>query len=323
MTSQITRNNSPSIEDLRPHHCLERVDIVPDDAATTAFKQTARLHQARWRERHGLEEGTQPMRPKAGQQPRPLGSRIELLSARRTGANFLNDKVRQVVEWRIAHPEAHEMINVDRLFCDLLSSMPMCFNLFGELHGKPEEATHAIRTLFPDTPGRVSEVRFEWSPGRRDPEYLGNRSAFDVAFELTLPSGQLGILGVETKYHEHCKTETKPTKEALKHYESVSMKSGVFKSMALREIVGTDLQQIWLDHLLALSMLQHPSGKWGWAKFVIVRPAQNPSYALASSRYGGLLTDQGTFSVRTLESILDANVLSKELSASFRDRYLW
>ncbi len=316
-------NNNLTDEELDRHHCFESVDTVPHDSHTTAFKKSARLHQARWRERHALEIGTQPMRPEAGKEARPLGSRLELEFARHTRANFLNDKVQRAVEWRTSYREDHEMINKDRLFCDLLSSMPMCFNLFGNFHGDLDAATQAIRILWPDTPGYVSSMRFEWSPGRRDPKYLGNRSAFDVAFELNLPDGQLGVIGVETKYHEHCKPERKPTGEPLKQYVTVSDKSGVFKSNAISNILGTDLQQIWLDHLLALSMLQHPSGKWKWVRFVLVHPSRNPSYAKASSRYSTLLTDPSTFSTRTIESILDASVLPQQVVTSFRDRYFW
>jgi len=319
--SSILRNNLPPDEELQRHYCLERTDIVPGDAATTAFKKRARLQQAQWRELHRLKIGTQPMCPKPGQQARPLGSRLDLAYARHTGANFLNDKVRRAVEYRIAHPEKYQLINVDRLSCDLLSSMPMCFNLFGHLHNDLNAATRAIRVLWPDVPGEVSAVRFEWSPGRRDFKYLGNQSAFDVAFELLLPDGCVGVVGVETKYHEHCKAESTPGGKSLRHYKSVSEKSGAFKPTAISEILGKDLQQIWLDHLLALSMLQHPSGKW--VRFVLVHPEQNPSYSRVSSSYATLLADSATYSTRTIESVLNAEILSQQATAAFRRRYLW
>ena len=31
----------------------------------------------------------------------------------------------------------------------------------------------------------------------------------------------------------------------------------------------------WLEHLLLLSMLQHPSGEWTWGRYVVVHPAGN------------------------------------------------
>ena len=313
----------PSAEELRQHHCLERADKVPYDPEMTAFKQKARLHQALWRERQSLRIGTQPTRPKEGKPFRDLGSRLNLEDAYRSGSNFLGDQIRRAVESRISNPERYQMLDEDRLYCDLLSSMPMCFNLFGWLHGDLSAATRVVKCLWPDAPARVSAVRFEWSPGRSDPEYLGNGTTFDVAFELALDDGSRGIIGVETKYHEHSKRERAPKESQRKRYESVTHDSGVFKSESLRKLLGSDLGQIWLDHLLALSMLQHASGRWRWAKFVLVHPRKNASFAKATARYRALLTNATTFEARTVESILDAGALARDAVSAFRDRYLW
>lgn len=313
----------PSTKELRQHECLERADNVPHDRFATAFKRRARLHQALWRERKEIRIGSQPIRPTKGEDPRPLGSRINMRDAYRDGSNFLGEPVRRAVESRLSRPERHQMLSRDRLYCDLLSSMPMCFNLFGWLHDDVALATEAVKALWPDAPGRVKAVRFEWSPGRADPDYLENRSAFDAAFELALDDGNRGIIGIETKYHEHCKPERKPKKDRRDRYETVTRNSGEFKPHALRAILGTDLQQIWLDHLLALSMLQHTGETWCWARFVLVYPRRNPSFSNAGTRYSELLSEPRTFELRTLESILAAGALSHDQASAFRKRYLW
>ena len=213
----------------------------------------------------------------------------------------------------------------ERLWSDLLSSMPMCFNLFGELWDAPEAATTALKGWFADVPGAVGELRFEWSPARLDPSYLGNRSAFDVAFLLDLPGGARGVVGVETKYHEHAHVEARPRPDRLQRYVDVTERSGLFQPGWEGLLVGTDLQQLWLDHLLALSMDQHHAGHWTWARFVLVHPVGNSSFADAADRYLRVLTDPATFQVRTLEQLLldTPGVLPKTLVASFRERYLW
>ena len=181
-----------------------------------------------------------------------------------------------------------------------------------------------VGTPWPDAPGTACEVRFEWSPGRQiEGRFLENRSAFDVAFELQLDGGGYGIIGVETKYHEDCKREKAPVDERLTRYTEVTSKSGIFVPGAIDALVGTNLQQIWLDHLLVLSMFQDVSRRWAWAKFVLVHPASNPSYARAAAAYSDLLTDRSTFAVRTIESLLDGRVLPASAVASFRERYLW
>lgn len=315
--------DNPTDEVLLQHHCLEVVDKVPGDQETTAFKRKARLHQAVWRQCRGFEIGTQPVEPVAGKPCRPLGSRLRFGYAAETGVNFLGEAVRCAVQYRVARPEPGEMLDKARLFCDLLSSMPMCFNLFGWLHNDPSLISRATSHWWPQIPGSVSSLRFEWSPGRGDSTYLGNHSAFDVAFELALGNGRSGIIGVETKYHEHAKAESKPKPDKIERYASVATHSAAFKPGSIEAILGTDMRQIWLDHLLALSMLLHTSKKWQWVRFVLIHPKRNPSFANAAERYKALLADESTFEVRTIESMLDDRALPSEAVEAFRERYLW
>jgi hypothetical protein len=97
----------------------------------------------------------------------------------------------------------------------------------------------------------------------------------------------------------------------------------VFVSDWRERIIGTDLQQIWLDHLLVLSMLQHPSKRWTWGRFVLVFPADNPSFVSAAARYGALLTDTATFSANTIEALLAVpTALNTECVSAFCARYM-
>jgi hypothetical protein len=314
----------PSVDTLKEHHAYETVDRVGNDPETTDFKRTARLLQSLWRGSKDFPIGSEPMKPKDDRPSRPLGSRIDLSFARETGSNFLSDAVRDAVRYRLSHRQPHEMIDEDRLYCDLLSSMPLCFNLFGELAADLALADKAVHTWWPDTPGKVTSVEFEWSPGRRlTGEYLENRSAFDIALIMDVGAGKKAVLGIETKYHEHCKAESRPGDERIRRYAEVTTESGIMSQETMESIPGTELQQIWLDHLLALSMLQHPSNEWAWAKFVLVHPERNPSYERAAERYRSLLSRPETFEVRTIESLLDAGVLPETLSEAFRQRYLW
>jgi len=78
-----------------------------------------------------------------------------------------------------------------------------------------------------------------------------------------------------------------------------------------------DLQQLWLDHLLALSMVQHPSEELGPTQFLLVYPEQNVSFASAAERYREALKNERTFETRTLEQLLDAHFMSEELEKAF------
>lgn len=287
----------------------------------TSFKRRARLHQARWREARGIPIGSHPVR--GDPTVRPLGSRVEWSHALRTGCNFLSVGALAAVEHRLRKREPHQTLDEGRLRADLLSSMPMCFNLFGDLHQSDATLGTAVAQWWPDSPGRPTEIRFEWSPGRLDHTFLGNKTAFDAAVVLSLSNGTRGAVGIETKYHEHPVMEKAPTGERLERYQEVSDRSGIFKPGATDRIVGTDLQQIWLDHLLILAMLQHPSGEWTWGRYVLAAPADNPGFARAGQAYADLLQNPTTFEIRTLESLISgSDALSATTRAAFAERYL-
>ena len=310
-------------DELKSHHCLEKTDRVPGDPETTDFRRWARLHQSIWREARDFPIGSQPMRPKPDNSSRKLGSRVVVDYAPDPRANFLTNAAFESAQSRVRDPEPLQMLDEDRLFYDLLSSMPMCFNLFGELAVDLALADRAVHKWWPDVPGRVVAVRFEWSPGRgQRGRYLENRSAFDVAFELDLGGGRRGVLGIETKYHENCKKEAQPSDDRRERYVKIATDSGVLSEESMEKILGTDLQQICLDHLLAESMPLDPSGEWSWAGFALVHPAGNPSFARATKRYADLLEPGAAIRVNTIESLLEADVLPANVADAFKERYL-
>jgi hypothetical protein len=294
------------------------VDRVPRDPETTAWKRRARKRQADWREIQGLPMGAHKS---PGRDTRtPNGSRILLSRAERSNANFVTSAAFTAALDRVGAPEKHEMLAKDRLWSDLLSSMPMCFNLFGELYVDRVRAGLALRAWWPDMPTGDVEVKFEHSPGRSDMSFIGTKTSMDVALEV--PTAH-AILGIETKYHEHLKRGDPLRKEALHRCIEVAERSGIFADGWRDVLPNHDLEQIWLDHLLVLSMLQHPSRRWTWGRFVLVYPSENPSFRRAAARYRALLRDTSTFEARTLESMLDTpGALDPATVRALRERYL-
>jgi hypothetical protein len=311
-----------SQEDLEAVHCWEPTDRVPGQPAMTEFRRMLRYHQAMWREANGHPIGTQPMVPKPGVPMRLVGSRLPLEYAREAGANFLTAFALGATKTRMSTKEPRQSFDQKGLWADLLSSSAMCFNLVGELAADLRLADRAVHTWWPDTPGTVSEIRFAHSPGRLDPAYIGNLSAFDVAFVLDLGDGTSGILGISTKYHEWTKPET-PKPSNRWRYLEVAERSEIFLPGTTDGVSGrSNLWELWLEHLLLLSMLQHPSGVWGWGRFVVVHPAGNLDFADACTRYRRLLADPSTFASATLEDLLDAEVLPHGTTAALRRRYV-
>jgi hypothetical protein len=312
----------PSRDELEAAHCWDPSDVLPRDPAMTAFRQAARLDQARWRDAHGHPIGQQPFTTRPGVDARLVGSRIPLEYGIDTGANLITDAAREAVRQRMSFVEREQSIDRQRLWADLLSSEALAFNLFGDLAADVALAGRATRHWFQDASGSVSEFRFLHSPGRLDPEWLNSLRQFDVALVLDRGDGTRGLLAIDVTYHERLKPET-PKPENLWRYREVHERSGAFRPEAFDRVSGrSDLWSPWLEHLLLFSMLQHPGGEWTWGRYVTIHPAGNAHMADRAERYRALLADETTFAAMTLEAILDSGALPARSVEALRDRYL-
>lgn len=291
-------------------------DRVTRDPEMTRFKRTLRDRQAHWRAEHGLDQGEHP--------PGKANGSVLATADGSADANFLSPAIARAVHHRLSRErrEHRQQLDKVRLRTHLLSSMPMCFNLFGELHQDRDRLTLAGQIWGINQPGH--DVRFEWSPGRGDPQYTGDGTAFDVALFFGEPNGPQHVIGIETKYHEHAVSEAAPNETSrLPRYREIVDRSAIFTADWEKRILGTPQQQIWRDHLLLLALLQHPSRTTHFGKYVLVYPAGNTSFRRAAAVYREALTDHSTFDVATVEDLLDAHVLHEAATELlFRERYI-
>lgn len=321
-------------ETLERSNCWFGVDQVPRDEGMTAFKREARYRQACWRESKNLAVGSHANSSRGIENGGPErilnGSRLDEVAAAK-GLNFLSPAIRSAVDARLAARQDRETLDVARLRGDLLSSMPMCFNLFGELTSDQERATRAAQLMMPTAKQGSVEVIFEWSPGRGSHEFTRDGTAFDVALLVGDPGGARQVIGIETKYHEHSIRESVPKPEQRErhesqtaHYIGIAERSGRFRQGWKNEVLDTDLRQIWRDHLLLLSMIEQQS-VWSEGCYVLVYPERNISFGQAAERYQSvLIAGDQTFRAMTLESLLAEDVLhAPETGQAFRERYLW
>lgn len=288
------------------------------------WQSRLRLMQALWAEATypGFTPGTYVSYPKDGDPVTVTsGSRFPDTGVEPDNRNFLTPEIGDVVRETINDKSQKRVIVAPRIWLDMLSSQPLCFNLFAEVKRDTDLATRVVRRLWPDFVGdaTVTGVEFEWSPGRDCDTFLDNRSAFDVIFFLTWADGVEGFVGIETKYHETLGggAKSKP------RYTQVATREGILTLGKPKGGVERGaLQQIWLDHLLALSMVQ--SKRWQKGLFVLAYPKANTACKEASERYRRELSDSSTFDTVTLEDVGDA--LRAETDAawveSFYDRYL-
>jgi hypothetical protein len=304
----------PTQKELEAAYCWDREDEVPRRPEMTEFRRGYRLHQARWRKRHGHPIGSQPIAPK-GKPARPVGSRLPLDYALETGANFVTRNALAAAHERMSRREPNQSIDHQRIWADLLWSPSVAFNLFGDLAADLALADRSVHRLWPDAVGEVTDVRVAHSPGWLDPTYLNSLRSFDTLFVL-----DGALVAVDLKYHERAKAET-PRPDNLGRYVAVAKKSRCFARGAIDELKGrSELAVLWLEHLLLHSMLQHESESWSWGRYVVVHPADNSDIAGLCARYRELLADDSTFGTLTLEQLLDSGVLPA--ADTLRERYL-
>lgn len=105
---------------------------------------------------------------------------------------------------------------------------------------------------------------FEHSPGRRDPRFTGDRSAFDVSVRYESPSGQRDFLGIEVKHHE---TLNDKASEHRSRYDEIADVMGCFPAER-GTLRTTPLQQFWRGHLLSGALV---GGGLGYVEGAVAR----------------------------------------------------
>lgn len=164
------------------------IGVYPEEHG---FKKRIRFHQGWWRAFVLAEE----------QGNHPINEDDYVCNMIRNGQvtnkNLLTsnvlEAVRQTIHERIETTSG--IIAEDRLFNNLLSSQPLCFNFWGELKMDTDFALQVLKQFWPEIT-EVHKVIFEYAPKEN---YTEDNSAFDVAFEV-MSKEKRGLIGLECKY---------------------------------------------------------------------------------------------------------------------------
>ena len=198
---------------LKKHRVHEPLD--------TRFRSAARLLQALWRKDRDLPIGSY-----VGEdgKRRKLGSRISE-AAGRGGGNFLTPEIAHIARREVAYREIGALIDEERLATNLLSSMPLTFNLLAPWIHALERASGYLIELLPAFTGAARQLLFEHSPGRGNPKFTGDYTAFDALIRYSDVHGRTGFIAFELKYSESMR---EPVPEPKPRYGELSEASGLF-----------------------------------------------------------------------------------------------
>ena len=296
---------------LKAHNVNEPTD--------SRFKAAARLLQSLWRQEKGLPIG---MHRNPNGKRRKLGSRIDPQSGKQ-GNNFLSLDIAKQALREMVYRENGAMIDADRLWNNLLSSQPLCFNLFGNLKLDLAKATRYFRELLPDFVASVEDIYFEHSPGRGDANFTDDHTAFDVFVCCTTTDGFSGFVAIEVKYSE---TMAEPLATVRPRLDELSTAVGLYRSPDATKLRKAPMQQLWREHLLSRSMIE--SGLYPKGRFVVIYPEQNNQCASAVLAYQNQLVtedpEESGFQAITLDQCVEVfrNIGEHETADALYERYL-
>jgi hypothetical protein len=215
------------------------------------------------------------------------------------------------------------MIEEERLWHNLLSSQPLCFNLFGDMKLDLSMATRFWSTLFPDHMAKVEAIYFEHSPGRGDEAFIADHTAFDVLIAGLTRKGQRSFIAIEVKYSE---SMNEPAATMRPRYEAVSTRSGLFKDPEHQALRSAPIQQLWREHMLSQTMLDN--GLYDTGLFLVVHPSKNEDCSSAVVSYKQHLVEANgsnpAFAALTLEECVNGlrDIGEAELADALFTRYL-
>ncbi len=237
----------------------------------SAYVQRLRFHQS-WYRRHRLD--------RAYDTAKGYGNYLCVADGDR-GTNFLTEAIAAFAFTRLA--EHRGAVTRSRLLCNMLSSQPMCFNLFAPLALNPDLARILVGSLVPGRPIDTVTVAIE---AALPENLLQDRTAFDALITYE-SAGQQGFIGVETKYSE--RFSPRSHRHAAATYAQWFDGHGWWRTEARESLYAKEIQQLWRNHMLALALgtrQTHGSGE-----LLVLYAPGDPHMDAALTRYQGCLSE--------------------------------
>ena len=238
-------------------------NIAPSDKDD--FTKRMRFHQS-WYRRYvlGLPPGPNPqarmelygnmLRPEDGDE----------------GWNFLTNDIHQYVTGRL--DTKSRVIEPNRMRNNLLSSQPMCFNLFVPLRLDLNLAYRLIASLkgFGNI-AKVTRVEMEYAPPKQN--LLNDGSSFDAWVEYQRTDGDFGFIGIETKLTE----PFTGTYCSFNQYYGkwIYNPNTWWKSGAEVNFSTKSYNQLWRNHLLAFALQHQPQRQYRESFSVVLSHPKN------------------------------------------------
>ncbi|MCP4158869.1 MAG: hypothetical protein GY760_02240 [Deltaproteobacteria bacterium] len=177
-----------------------------------------------------------------------------LVNGENTGSNFISDAAFEFAKQKVLDKQINKSLTIDeyRLFNNMLSSMPMCFNLFSDLRKllieDQTETSRIVKQLFKeiDWIDKVTYIDVEFIPIPIK-DYTEDKSAFDAMILVEDINGEKGLISIETKYTDLLGSNT--AKNSDKKNEIIE-KGKFFNQDLIDELKENGYKQLHRNYLL-------------------------------------------------------------------------
>lgn len=256
------------------------------------FKRRLRVHQGWWR------MNVLNMAP--GTHPKINGQNVcsTIQEGRKNNKNFLTANVIKAVEKTIAdrNDESVGLLEQNRLYNNLLSSQPLCFNFFGELMADTKFGVRVLNNLWPGL--RITDLKkviFEYAPKER---YTNDNSAFDVAFEVS-EGKRKGLIGLECKFTDSFSTTIYDKPVYRKIYNASKSFSATYE-----ELIKSKYNQLFRNQLIAEALIQQK--KYDFVKTGLFCYQDDESAIKTARVFQQMLTNPTNFQIITYRDFIEA-----------------
>lgn len=173
--------------------------------------------------------------------------------AAREGLNFLHSEI-ATYAWERAEvlKRRGATLGFGRLERSMLSSMPLCFNLFGHLRLHRRIAALVLSEVLGIEIDEVTSIEVEVAPRPKE-KYLDDGTAFDAFVEYRRGDDR-GFLAIETKYTEPFGTQRPDKRPAYRRYTSSDYG---FPDGAFEKLSRSPANQLWRNTMLALAVKEN------------------------------------------------------------------
>lgn len=228
-------------------------EILGDQSKSdNQLQKRMRLHQSWWRAFVlDEEQGNHPLKPNE-----KIGSSIS--NGQVSSFNFIDEYAVKAARDTLDNRDgkAKGLINENRLFNNLLSSQPLCFNFFGRLKYNLPLATELFQSFYKKIK-EVTGIFFEFAPGAAT---NNDNSAHDVAIEFISTDNKKGFIGLECKYTE----PFSPKEYTYDTYKQIYSNSEAFLS-SYEELTASKYNQLFRNQLIVESALLNKSCNIGYS----------------------------------------------------------